>query len=45
MWVLTLIQHNNSMIVSVSECRGLPVLCKAYLQEVVFEYNQSDHEI
>jgi len=27
-----------------SECRGLPVLCEAYLQEVVFENNPSDHE-
>ena len=27
-----------------SECNGLPVLCQAYLKEVVFENNPSDHE-
>ena len=27
-----------------SECRGLPVLCEAYLQEVGFESSPSDHE-
>ena len=27
-----------------SECHGLPVLCQAYLQEVVFEKTPSDHE-
>ena len=27
-----------------SECHGLPVLCKAYLQKVVFENKPSDHE-
>ena len=25
-------------------CHGLPVLCEAYLQEVVFENSPSDHE-
>ena len=28
-----------------SECRRLPVLCYAYLQEVAFENIPSDHEI
>ena len=27
-----------------SECHGLPVLCWAYLQEVVLENNASGHE-
>jgi hypothetical protein len=28
-----------------SKCHGLlVVLCQAYLQEVIFEYNPSDHE-
>ena len=29
---------------SVLEYRGLPVLCQAYLQEVVFEMSPSDHK-